>query len=209
MAVTEGGRAATIGVKALPSGGDIVRRLIVTEFITLDGVVEAPGGEASHPHAGWTLMYGTPELYAFKLEETMEAESLLLGRKTFEQFEEAWPGRDGVFADKMNAMPKHVATKRTDELGWNATRIGDDVRAGVGELKAADGGPILVAGSATLAKSLLVWNLVDELRLLSYPVIVGGGLRMFPDDRGLATLELTRLDRFDSGAVLHVYSFRG
>jgi len=184
-----------------------VRRLIVTEFITLDGVVEAPGGEPTHPHAGWTMPYGTPELFEFKLQETLDAESLLLGRKTFEQFAEAWPERDGEFADKMNAMPKTVVTKRADELGWNATRLNGDVRAGVADLKASGGGPILVAGSATLAKSLLVWGLVDELRLLTYPVIVGGGLRLFADDRVRADLTLTRLDRFDSGAVLHVFDF--
>jgi dihydrofolate reductase len=186
-----------------------VRRLIVTEFVTLDGVVEAPGGEAGHPHSGWTIPYGTPELYEFKLQETLDADALLLGRKTFEQFAEAWPTRDGEFADKMNSMPKYVVTRRTDELGWNASRLGDDVRALVTELKAGEGGPILVAGSATLVKSLLVWRLVDELRLLTYPLIVGGGLRMFPDDRGKVPFELTRLDRFESGAVLHVYSLRG
>jgi dihydrofolate reductase len=186
-----------------------MRRLIVTEFITLDGVVEAPGGEVGHPHAGWTIPYGTPELYEFKLQETLDADALLLGRKTFEQFAEAWPKRDGEFADKMNAMPKYVATRRADGLGWNATQVGGDVRARIVDLKADEGGPILVPGSATLVRSLLVWRLVDELRLLSYPVIVGGGVRMFPDDRGKTSFELTRLDRFDTGAVLHVYSFRG
>jgi dihydrofolate reductase len=186
-----------------------VRRLIVTEFITLDGVVEAPGGEQTHPHAGWTLPYGTPELMEFKLQETLDAGSLLLGRKTFEQFAAAWPTRTGAFADAMNAMPKDVVTKRADELGWNARRVGDDVRTRVGELRQGDGAPILVAGSATLARSLLVWGLVDELRLLVFPVIVGGGLRIFPDDHGMAALQLTRLERFDSGAVLHVYSFEG
>lgn len=184
-----------------------MRRLIVTEFITLDGVVEAPGGEKTHPHAGWTMPYGTDELYTFKLRETMEAESLLLGRKTFESFQAAWPGQEGEFADKMNAMPKDVVTARTDELGWNGTRVDGDVRAAVSELKNGDGGPILVVGSATLARSLLVWGLVDELRLLSYPVLVGGGLRIFPDDRTKSTLTLTELVRYESGAVLHVYEF--
>lgn len=186
-----------------------MRRLIVTEFMTLDGVVEAPGGEPTHPHAGWTMPYGTDALYAFKLRETLEAESLLLGRKTFEGFSAAWPERDGEFADKMNAMPKLVAASGTGELGWNATRIRGDVRTAVTDAKAGDGGPILVAGSATLARSLLVWGLVDELRLLTYPVLVGGGLRIFPDDREKWSFELTELERFDSGAVLHVYRLAG
>ncbi|MFF1632818.1 dihydrofolate reductase family protein [Leifsonia sp. NPDC058248] len=184
-----------------------MRRLIVSEFITLDGVVEAPGGETTHPHTGWTIPFGTPELFAFKLRETMEAESLLLGRKTFESFSSAWPERDGELADKMNTMPKQVVTGSRDALGWNASRLGDDVRGAVGELKNSDGGPILVVGSATLVKSLLVWGLVDELRLLVYPVIVGGGLRIFPDDRAMATLDLVELERYDSGAVLHAYEF--
>lgn len=186
-----------------------MRRLIVTEFITLDGVVEAPGGESTHPHSGWTFPYGTPELYEFKLQEILDAESLLLGRKTFEQFAEVWPTRDGDLAEKINSMPKTVVTQRTDELGWNSARLEGDIRARVAELKSGDGGPILVVGSATLARSLLVWGIVDELRLLTYPVIVGGGLRLFADDRVRADLKLTRLDRFDSGAVLHVYAFGG
>jgi dihydrofolate reductase len=186
-----------------------VRRLIVTEFITLDGVVEAPGGESTHPHSGWTLPYGTPELYEFKLQEVLDAETLLLGRKTFEQFAEVWPTRDGDLAEKINSMPKAVATQRTDDLGWHSVRLDGDIRARVAELKSGDGGPILVVGSATLARSLLVWGIVDELRLLTYPVIVGGGLRLFADDRVRADLKLSRLDRFDSGAVLHVYTFGG
>lgn len=184
-----------------------MRRLIVTEFMTLDGVVEAPGGEPTHPHSGWTMPFSTPELREFKLREVLEAESLLLGRKTYEQFVEAWPEREGTFADKMNRMPKHVVTASMEPLGWNATRVEGDVRAAIGDLKAGDGGPMLVAGSATLAKSLLVWGLVDELRLLVYPVIVGGGLRMFPDDRAKAELRLAQLEEFDSGAVLHRYLF--
>jgi hypothetical protein len=87
-----------------------MRTLIVTVFITLDGVVEAPGGEPTHPHAGWRVPYGVPELYAYKLQETLEAESLLLGRITYQGFSAAWSQRKGEFADKMNAMPKHVVT---------------------------------------------------------------------------------------------------
>ena len=184
-----------------------MRQLIVSEFLTLDGVVEAPGGETSHRHAGWTVPYGADDLFAFKLQETRDAASLLLGRRTFEQFAEAWPPREGEFADKMNAMPKTVVTARTDDLGWNATRLdtSDGVRAGIAALKEGDGGPILVAGSATLARSLLVWGLVDELRLLVYPVLVGGGARIFPDDRNKWAYELAGLQRFSSDAVLHVY----
>jgi len=191
-----------------------MRRLIVSEFMTLDGVVEAPGGEPTHPHSGWTMPYSTPGLRAYKLAEVQEAESLLLGRRTYEQFAEAWPPREGEFAEKMNAMPKTVVTNRAGELGWNATALVGDrqfggVRAGVQALKDGDGGPILVAGSASLVRSLLVWGLVDELRLLTYPVLVGGGVRIFPDDHAKWAFELTALERFESGAVLHVYRLAG
>ena len=188
--------------------------MIVTEFMTLDGVVEAPGGERTHPHAGWTLPYTTDDLLAFKLRETLEAESLLLGRRTYEQFAAVWPERDGDFAAKMNAMPKTVVTTRTDDLGWNATRLdagagGSQIRQALAALKEGDGGPILVPGSATLVRSLIVWGLVDELRLLVYPVLIGGGLRIFPDDRGKWSFELSDLQRFDSGAALHIYRLAG
>jgi len=186
-----------------------MRPLIVTEFMTLDGVVEAPGGEPTHPHAGWTIPFSTEDLRAFKLRETLEAESLLLGRRTFEQFAEAWPPREGEFADKLNAMPKTVVTSRRGDLGWNATALDGPARSGVAALKQTEGGPILVAGSASLVRSLLVWGLVDELRLLVYPVLVGGGLRIFPDDREKWMFELAGLDRFESGAVVHTYRLAG
>ena len=182
-----------------------MRTLIVSEFMTLDGVVEAPGGEPTHPHAGWTMPYGVPELFEYKLRETLEAESLLLGRVTYEGFAAAWPGRDGEFADKMNAMPKHVATSARGRLGWNAVRLTGDVPPAVAELKAGEGGPILVAGSATLARTLLSHGLVDELRLMVFPVMVGGGLRMFPEERARIAFDLADLVRFDSGVTLQVY----
>ncbi len=182
-----------------------MRTLIVTEFMTLDGVVEAPGGEPTHPHAGWTIPYGDAELFAYKLRETLEAESLLLGRITYQGFSAAWPQRDGDFADKMNAMPKHVATTTLHELGWNATPLTGDVAAAVSDLKGGSGGPILVAGSATLVRTLLAHGLVDELRLMVFPVIVGGGLRIFPEQRDKVALELSHLERYESGVVLQVY----
>jgi dihydrofolate reductase len=124
-----------------------MRTLIVTEFITVDGVVEAPGGEPTHPHSGWTVPYGVPELYAYKLQETLEAESLLLGRITYQDFSTAWSQRTGEFADKMNAMPKHVVTATLRDLGWNASAVTGDIPAAVTSLKKGDGGPILVAAA--------------------------------------------------------------
>jgi len=186
---------------------------MVTEFMSLDGVVEAPGGERSHRHGGWTFPYATDALEAAKLQEIREADSLLLGRHTYEQFAEAWPPREGAFADRMNSLPKTVVASGREPLGWNASRLdtaaSGTVRSAVAALKEGDGGPILVAGSATLVRSLVVWGLVDELRLLVYPVLLGGGRRIFPDDREKWTFELAELDRYDSGAVLHVYRLAG
>jgi dihydrofolate reductase len=182
-----------------------VRTLIVSEFMTLDGVMEAPGGEPTHPHTGWVAPHGTPELFQYKLEETLAAESLLLGRVTYESFSSAWPLREGEFADKMNAMPKHVVTSRPQDLGWNAAPLVGDVPTAVRELKDGDGGPILVAGSSTLVHTLLARRLVDELRLMVFPVAVGGGLRVFADDRTKVSLELAELVRYDSGVLLQVY----
>jgi dihydrofolate reductase len=183
-----------------------VRTLIVTEFMSLDGVVEAPGGaETQHPHAGWTMPYRAPESGAFKLRETMDAQSMLLGRITYEAFAAAWPTMSDVFADKMNAMPKHVVTSTLTELSWNATAITGGVVAGVTELKDGDGGPILVHGSATLVRTLLAAHLVDELHLMVFPVMIGGGLRIFPDDQQKLEFELTELVRYDSGVVLQIY----
>jgi dihydrofolate reductase len=182
-----------------------MRTLIVSEFISLDGVVEAPGGEKTHPHGGWTLPYGDPDLFTYKLNETLEAESLLLGRVTYEGFSAAWPDRDGEFADKMNAMPKNVVTSTLDQLDWNSTPLKGDVTGGVADLKGSEGGPILVAGSAMLVRTLLAHDLVDELRLMVFPVMIGGGVKIFPDQRQKISLELIESFPYDSGVVLSVY----
>ena len=140
-----------------------MRELIVTEFITLDGVIEAPGGEPTHPHTGWTFDFAGPEQLQYKTDEVLAADALLLGRVTYEGFAEAWPPRDGPIADKMNAMPKYVASTTLTDLGWNnSTLLEGDVPAAVAKLKQGEGGPILVAGSATLAHTLIAHDLVDE-----------------------------------------------
>ena len=182
-----------------------MRPLIVTEFVTLDGRIEAPGGELTHPHGGWTMEFGVPELYAYKLEEIRAAESLLLGRVTYEGFSEAWPQRDGEFADKMNTMPKHVVSATLRDPVWNATVLAGDVPAAVTELKKRDGGPILVAGSCTLVHALLAHGLVDELRLMVFPVTIGGGLALFPETTDRTVYALTDLVRYGSGVLLQTY----
>jgi dihydrofolate reductase len=181
-------------------------RLIVSEFVTLDGVMEAPGGEPGHPHSGWVFDHLSAEQEAYKLRETQEAGSLLLGRRTYEGFAEAWPSRGGAFADKMNAMPKHVASTTLTDPQWNNTAVLEgDVPAAVTRLKEREGGPILVAGSCTLVHTLLSENLVDELRLMIFPVAVGGGLRVFPEDGRKLALKLADTVTFPSGVVVQTY----
>jgi dihydrofolate reductase len=182
-------------------------KLIVTEFVTLDGVMEAPGGEPTHPRTGWALDFMSPEQQQYKLNEVLEAESHLLGRVTYESFASAWPEREGEFADKMNSMPKYVVSSTLEEpLEWNnSTLIRGDVAEEVGKLKARDGGPILVAGSATLVHSLIETDLVDELRLMVFPVMIGGGKRPFPESQQKNPFRLTDTQTFASGVAVHSY----
>jgi dihydrofolate reductase len=182
-------------------------KLIVTEFVTLDGVMEAPGGEPTHPHSGWVFDFMSDEQQQYKLGEVLEAESHLLGRVTYESFAGAWPEREGEFADKMNSMPKYVVSSTLEEpLEWNnSTLIRGDVAEEVGKLKERGGGPILVAGSATLVHSLIENDLVDELRLMVFPVMIGGGKRPFPESKQRKPFKLTDTRTFDTGVVVHTY----
>jgi dihydrofolate reductase len=183
-----------------------VRKLIVTEFVTLDGVMEAPGGEPTHPHTGWVFDFMGPEQEEFKLQEVLEAEVHLIGRVTYESFAGAWPQRRGEFADKMNSMPKYVVTTTLDELEWeNSTPIKGDVSEEVAKLKQQDGGPILVAGSRTLVHTLMEHDLVDEYRLMVFPVVLGSGKRLFPESPDKTPLELVDSKTFSTGVQVNTY----
>ena len=165
-------------------------RIVVSQFVTVDGVFEDPGGSESHEQGGWALQIDRgPEGDKFKLDEVMGSEALLLGRVTYEGFAEAWPSREGEFADKLNIMPKYVVSSTLGEPGWNnSTVISDDVPGEVGKLKEADGGDILVNGSGRLVKTLMEHDLVDEYRLMVFPVVLGSGKRLFAD--GVAKMQL-------------------
>jgi dihydrofolate reductase len=182
-------------------------RLIVTEFVTLDGVMEAPGGEPSHPHSGWVFDHMSPEQEEYKLNECLEAGSHLLGRVTYESFAGAWPSREGEFADKINSMPKYVVSSTLSEpLEWeNSTLLKGDPAEEVAALKERESDPILVAGSATLVQSLIENDLVDELRLMVFPVMVGGGKRPFPESMQKKPYKLAKSQAFASGVAVHTY----
>ena len=155
--------------------------MIVSEFVSLDGVMEAPGGEPGYKHSGWVLAVSQdPAQLKYKLDEVLEAKALLLGRVTYEGF---------------------------DELEWNnSTLVKGDVADAVSKLKRQDGGDILVAGSRTLVHTLIEHDLVDEYRLMVFPIILGSGRRLFPDDAGEKTLlKLVDSEVFDSGVAVHTY----
>jgi dihydrofolate reductase len=155
-------------------------RIVVTEFLSLDGVMEAPGGEEFR-HPGWSFEFDRgDEGNRFKLDETMGSEALLLGRVTYEGFARAWPSREGEFADKFNSMPKYVVSSTLKDPDWtNTTVLDGDVVEEVTKLKDELDGDVVVHGSAQLAQTLLEHDLVDELRLMVFPVVLGTGKRLF------------------------------
>jgi dihydrofolate reductase len=182
-----------------------MRTLIVSIFVTMDGVMEAPGGEPSHPFTGWVEPHFSSELYEEKQQEALDVESLLVGRVTYESLREGWSPGEGIFADKMNSMRKDVVTSTPGDLTWNAVAVDGDVVAGVQALKRGDGGPMLVIGSRTLVHTLLMNGLVDELRLMVFPVILGSGSRWYPQSRQKFHMALANTRRFPNDVVLLTY----
>jgi len=157
-------------------------KIVVTEFVSLDGVMQAPGGE-DFKYPGWTFEFDRgDDGNQFKLDETMEADALLIGRITYESFAGAWPSRDGEFADKFNTMPKYVVSATLDNPEWNNTTVlkGDAVQE-ARKLKEEFDGVIQVPGSLRLVQALMEGDLVDRLNLMVFPVALGTGRRLFAD----------------------------
>ena len=155
--------------------------VIASVFVSLDGVMEAPGPAHGVDFAGWTMPYGSPDLYKITGEELFGAKALLLGRVTYEGFAAAWPGRtdEAGFADRMNSMPKYVVTSSTAKLEWtNSHRVDTDLKTSIAKLEREADGDLLVAGSARLVQGLLAADLLDELKLMIYPVVIGRGQRL-------------------------------
>ena len=186
-------------------------RIVVTEFVSLDGVMEAPGGGEDFRHAGWTFEIARGEEGdKFKLDETIEAEALLLGRKTYEGFAAAWPSVEGEFADKFNSMPKYVVSSTLDGADWNNSTVLDgDVVEEVSKLKQELGGDIVVHGSAQLVQTLVEHDLVDELRLMVFPVVLGGGKRLFGDTSDKKRLRLAESKTVGDGVTILIYEPSG
>jgi dihydrofolate reductase len=189
-------------------------RVVVTEFVSMDGVMEAPGGEEGYKHTAWTFEFPDEGQYEVKTKETYEAEVQLLGRVTYEGFAAAWPerekgdGPEAEFAKRFNSMPKYVVSTTLEEATWQNTTILrslDDVA----KLKEDVDGEILVAGSNTLVHSMLRRDLIDVLRLMIFPVILGTGKRIFPDDLDdKVVFDLTDHRQYGS-IVVHDYTRQG
>jgi len=185
-----------------------MRRIVVTEFVSVDGVMEDPGGAEGFRHGGWTFKFNDPQGMKYKLDETLGHDALLLGRVTYEGFAKAWPGMtdDAGFADKMNSMPKYVVSRTLTRADWNNSTVLDgDLATQVSALKAQDGGDILVAGSATLVRGLTDLGLVDEYRLMVFPIVLGEGKRLFDGVGDAAALTLADVKPLESGTVILTY----
>ncbi len=182
-------------------------RIVVTEFVTLDGVMEDPGGADKTPRGGWAFQFNRgPEGDQFKNDELYASDALLLGRVTYQEFAAAWPSYQGEFADKMNGMSKYVVSTTLERADWNNSQvIRSNVLDAISKLRAAPGGDILVAGSGTLVQTLLEHDLVDELRLMVYPVILGNGKRLFRNESHPTALRLVEARPVGSGILTLVY----
>jgi len=187
-------------------------RIVVTEFVSLDGVMEDPGGSEHSKHGAWTFKFNRGEEgNKFKVDEVQNAEAQLLGRVTYEGFAEAWPTRTGdPFSDKFNSMPKYVVSSKLKKADWNnSTILQGDVVDEVSKLKQKVPGDILVSGSAKLVQTLIANDLVDQLNLMVFPVILGSGKRLFGETKHLKTLQLAESKTVGDGVAILVYKPAG
>jgi dihydrofolate reductase len=184
-----------------------VSKLIATEFVSLDGVMEDPGGSEEFEHGGWSFKVERGEEgNQFKLDETMQSDALLLGRITYQGFAEAWPSRTGEFADKFNTMPKFVVSATLEDPEWNNTTvIKGNVAEEVSKLKQQPGGDIVIHGSAQLVQALLEDDLIDEYRLMVFPIVLGSGKRLFSDTGKAMTLKLVDSKTVGAGVLILTY----
>src|SRR4051812_23873316 len=183
-------------------------RIVVTEFVSLDGVMEAPGGEPNFKYPGWTFEYDRGEDgNQFKLDETRATDALLIGRRTYESFAGAWPGREGEFADRFNAMPKFVVSTTLKDPEWSNTTVLDsgDATADVGKLKERFDGVLQVPGSHRLVQELIAADLVDQVNLMVFPVILGTGKKAFEATPERRDLRLTESKVVGDGVLVLVY----
>jgi dihydrofolate reductase len=184
-----------------------MRRVIVTEYVSLDGVMEDPGGTGAFKHRGWTIPYWNDDLAKYQSDQLFASDVLLLGRVTYEEFVASWPLRSGdPFSDRMNSLPKFVASTTLEEpLEWNATLLKGDLAEEVAKLKQQPGQDILIYGSGELVNTLMQHNLIDVYRVMLYPLALGTGKRFFRDGGEKTTLTLTDVKTNGAGVVMLTY----
>jgi dihydrofolate reductase len=184
-------------------------KIALTELMSLDGVMQSPGhADVPFKYRGWAVDFDTgPEADRFKLEEAQNAEALLLGRVTYEAMQAFWPTAEGEFADRLNELPKYVvSSSRLTDPPWNATVLGDDWPEVVARLRKELDGEVLVYGSRRLSQALIGMGLVDELRLLVYPMVLGAGDRLFGETQDKIALRLVESRPFGGGVVSMIYA---
>ena len=186
-------------------------KVVVSEFVSVDGVMEDPGGAEGFDRGGWAFQFDRgPEGDTFKLDEALASDALLLGRVTYQAFAAAWPSRTGDFADKFNGMPKFVVSTTLEEAEWNnSTLIKGDVAEEVSKLKQEPGGDILVNGSAQLVHTLMEHHLIDEYRLMVFPVVLGSGKRLFAEASDTSPLRLLDTKTVGSSVLILTYQPAG
>lgn len=186
-----------------------VGKIVVSEFVSLDGVMEDPGGAEGFKYGGWTFPFGSPEQEQFKAEELFKADALLLGRRTYEGFAAAWPAMEGTgaYGEKINSMPKYVVstTLSDSDATWNASVLKGDLAEELPRLKQEINRDILIFGSNQLVHSLIEQNLIDEYRLMVFPVTLGAGKRIYPEGGEKKTLRLVESKPFSSGVTVLTY----
>lgn len=189
-----------------------MRKVIVSEYVTLDGVMEDPGGSEGTEHGGWSFQFWSEEAAKFKFDELFASDALLLGRVTYQGFAAAWPTMTdaGEFAVRMNSLPKFVVSKTLEKVEWNNARLlKGDVAEEVSRLKQQPGQDILVSGSGDLVHTLMQHDLIDEYRIMVHPVVLGSGRRLFSDGSARTVLKLVDTKTFSSGVVVLVYQPAG
>jgi len=190
-------------------------RIVVSDFISLDGVTQAPGGkeedtDGGFEHGGWSMPFFDPETMGPVIDSALQStDALLFGRRTWRVMADAWPGRAGdPFADRMNELPKYVVSRSLSDadMEWNSTLLpADDPFGAIGELRAKEGGDIQVMGSASLATDLIAHDLVDEYKLMIEPILLGGGKTIFPATGQARPLQLVDLARANTGVLIATY----
>lgn len=185
-----------------------MRKVVVSEYVTVDGVMEDPGGAEGFKYGGWSFQYWSDEAAKYKYDELFASDALLLGRVTYQGFAAAWPTMEGTgdFGERMNSLPKYVVSTTLEKAEWNnSTIIKANVVEEIARLKAMPGQDILIGGSGDLAHSLAQHNLIDEYRLMVYPVALGRGKRLFREGSDALKLQLVDTKTFGSGVVVLTY----